>query len=575
MGSDLQVERLEPSAASGALVGALVTAPAIAVLYFGALAFGLPFSPFDAFDWLARVLPGDVITAGIDAIVSAIAGLNLGETSAAAKAIEQMLAVALLLAAGIAAGALFFAVRRRPGGRSTWRAALVAGLVAAALLVALYLGVNQTAVAARPVSVLWLAAISLLWGGALGRIYERLRRLQSAMESGPPIAATPSSPPGSGLHAGPPVETGLINRRQFLLRVGGGAALITVAGAGLGILLESGLAGAQPGQMAVEEGGQSGLPSGLPNTGDPVQPAPGTRPEYTPLDEHFRIDINLVPPGVSAEGWTLPISGLVEKPLTLTLDDLRTRYPVVEQYVTLSCISNPVGGDLIGTTLWTGASLRAILAEARPLPEAAYLQIMSADGFHETVALDLIEQDEQIMLCYAWDSQPLTVGHGFPLRIYIPDRYGMKQPKWITDIEVVADYQEGYWVRRGWDEVAPMRTTAVIDTIATQAVIEDGGRLLVPVGGIAHAGARGISRVEVRVDGGAWEEAQLRAPLSGTAWVIWRYDWPFQEGEHTFEVRAYDGDGVIQEEEPRGVYPGGATGIHSRSAMLLSPAEAG
>lgn len=553
----------EPSAAIGALVGVLVTAPMIAVQYLGTSTFGLPFPPFDAFDWLARMLPGNVITAGIDALVGVITGLNLGKTSATAKTLEQTLAVALVLGLGLATGALLFALQRRlKDSRSVWPG-LAAGITAGALMVALYLSVNQTATATPAVSVLWLLAVSVGWGGAIGYVRARLRQTPPAAVEPPMITAAPAE-----YTPGPPVESGLINRRQFLLRAGGTAAVITVVGAGLGTVLKSDQAGSQPMQVATEGGRQPALPTNLPNAGDPLQPAPGTRPEYTPLDQHYRIDINLIPPSVSAEGWALPVDGLVAQPLRLTLDDLHTRYPAREQYVTLSCISNPVGGDLIGTTLWTGASLQDILAEARPLPGAAYLRITSADGFDETVALDLIRADARIMLCYAWDNRPLTVEHGFPLRIFIPDRYGMKQPKWITGIQVVAEYEEGYWVRRGWDEVARMQTTAVVDTVAAQALIEEGGRLLVPVGGIAHAGARSISRVEVRVDDGPWAEAQLRMPLSETAWVIWRYDWPFQEGQHTFAVRAYDGNGVMQEPELRSPRPSGATGIHSRSAML-------
>jgi len=157
----------------------------------------------------------------------------------------------------------------------------------------------------------------------------------------------------------------------------------------------------------------------------------------------------------------------------------------------------------------------------------------------------------------------LSVDHGFPLRVWIPDRYGMKQPKWITGLEVVDEYQEGYWVERGWDEVAQVKTTSVIDTVAVEALVEQGDQTLVPIGGIAFSGARGISKVEVRVDGGSWQAAQLRAPLSETTWMIWRYDWPFEEGEHTFEVRCSEGDGTPQIEEMQRSRPNGASGIHS------------
>jgi hypothetical protein len=189
------------------------------------------------------------------------------------------------------------------------------------------------------------------------------------------------------------------------------------------------------------------------------------------------------------------------------------------------------------------------------------------------VDIESIMNDARIMLTYAWDGQPLTEGHGFPLRIYIPDYFGMKQPKWITRIEVVADYEEGYWVRRGWDEVARMRATSVIDTVAVDAIYEENGVMLVPIGGIAHAGARGIAKVEVQVDEGEWVEAALRAPLSETTWVIWRYDWPFTEGRHTFAVRCTESSGAPQIEDSAPPRPSGATGIHTRSAAVTAPAD--
>ena len=172
------------------------------------------------------------------------------------------------------------------------------------------------------------------------------------------------------------------------------------------------------------------------------------------------------------------------------------------------------------------------------------------------------------MLCYAWDGQPLRTRHGFPLRIWIPDRYGMKQPKWITEIEVTDEYRDGYWVERNWDKVARVKTVSVIDTVAVDHIIEDGNERRVPIGGIAYSGARGISRVQVRVDGGEWQDAQLRAPLSETTWVIWRFEWPFTAGHHLFEVRCAEGDGTPQIETVSDSRPSGATGIHSREADL-------
>jgi hypothetical protein len=196
------------------------------------------------------------------------------------------------------------------------------------------------------------------------------------------------------------------------------------------------------------------------------------------------------------------------------------------------------------------------------------LFITSGDGFYETVDLDLIRNDRRIMFCYAWNDQLLPKDHGFPLRIWIPDRYGMKQPKWITGIEVTDVDQPGYWVERNWDKVARVKATSVIDTVAVDNMGLVNGQETIPVGGIAYAGARGIGGVEVRVDGGAWQPAQLRAPLSETTWVVWRYEWPFSAGDHLFEVRCTEADGTPQIEEDQAARPDGSSGIHSFEATV-------
>jgi hypothetical protein len=303
----------------------------------------------------------------------------------------------------------------------------------------------------------------------------------------------------------------------------------------------------------------------LPNAGAAVKPAPGTRPEYTPLERHYRIDINTTPPKIDGMMWRLKITGMVEKPLSFTLEELR-RYEPLHQFVTLSCISNPVGGDLISTTRWTGVSLKSFLRGIGLKPSATHLKISSADGFWEILPLDTIMADERVMLVCAWDGVPLREDHGFPLRIYIPDVHGMKQPKWIESIEAMDHWEPGYWVVRGWDKVAKMKATSVIDTIAVDmTIINADQRKLVSIGGIAHAGARGISKVEVRVDDGAWQEAAIRTPLSQTTWVVWLYDWPFQPGKHTFTVRSYDGSGTPQIVEAMPPAPSGASGLFSKN----------
>ena len=538
--------------ATGALVGGLLTASMISIMFLAETIAGLPFAPFNLFNWISRMLPGPVITFGIDLMIDTmlLLGINVADT---AKLAEQGMAVLLFLILGILTGALFFIIIYLRQIKMDILAGLVLGALFGFPIVAISVGLGDTKLHAS-ISFFWLLILFLGWGLAMGWSYRRLYQ----MDKDPSI-------PEEDVQR---VET--INRRQFLIVLGGATAAITVAGTGIGALLSSAERRRRELALADSMAHQSEIPtdSPFPNADDPVVPAPGTRPEYTPLKDHYKVFIDLEATEIDGDSWHLPITGLVNQPLMLTLDDLRNNYEPRNQYVTLSCISGRVGTTLIGTTHWTGVSLQEILDDAHLKEEARFLVISSGDGFYETIDLALITSDDRIMLTYDWDGNPLPVDHGFPLRVWIPDRYGMKQPKWITGIEVVDEYREGYWVERGWDEIAQVKTTSVIDTIAIEALIKDGDKTLVPIGGIAFSGDRAISNVEVRVDGGPWQKALLRSPLSDTTWVIWRINWPFEEGAHTFEVRCIDGDGTPQIEESKKSRPSGATGIHSKEVNL-------
>ena len=301
-----------------------------------------------------------------------------------------------------------------------------------------------------------------------------------------------------------------------------------------------------------------------------ARPAPvnGTRPELTPKGDFYRIDINTRAQEIDEASWQLQVMGLVDEPLNLTLDEIRA-LPSQTQVLTMQCISNRIGGDLTGTAKWKGVRFKHIMDLAGLQSDAQYFVIRSSDDFFETVSMeDML--DERTLLVYDMNDEPLIPKHGFPLRIYIPNRYGMKQPKWIESIEAVDSWVEGYWVVRGWSVEARPRTVSVVDTVAVDMMTGgDEGSPTVEVGGMAWAGARGISSVEVQVDDGDWTEVELISPgLSPLTWMLWRYDWPFAEGRHVFKVRAYDGNGdlqVIEENPPR---PDGATGIHSMSVNV-------
>lgn len=542
-------ETKRPSWWLGAIIGGLLTAPLTAVLFVGEQAADLPFVPFDFFDWLARVLPGDVIRFGINLIVDVIEAFNLGETSSAAKTLEQIQGILFVVGIGAAVGALvFMAARRWPDG--VYRVGMLGGFglgVAFALIHGAVRSASEfVAQAGALPSAVWIVALYSVWGLALAWAYRTLNE--------PYFDDSANS-------------VKQIGRRQFLVQVGGMAASVTVIGAGAGALLNLSRSGSTR-PLETLETAVADLPEGLPNADAAVQPVPGTRPEYTPIDEHYRIDISARPPNINGETYRLRVHGLVQTPLEISLPELLADYEPVDSFVTMSCISNRIAGDLISTTRWTGIPFHLLLDDWGLTDDATHLRLISADGFDEWVEIDLIRRDPRVMLCYAWDGKPLTARHGFPLRIHIPDLYGMKQPKWITEIEVTDSWGEGYWVARRWDAAARVQPVSVIDTVAVNAAEEHDGQIMIPVGGIAYSGAKGISRVQVSVNDGEWQDAQLRDPLSDTTWVLWRFMWPFEAGQHRFQVRCYTAEGNLQPTQVRGVFPSGATGVHTVTTQI-------
>jgi DMSO/TMAO reductase YedYZ molybdopterin-dependent catalytic subunit len=502
----------------GALVGALLTGSLIAVSCLGWQLGGLPFVPFDLFDWIARELPGSVVTAAIESMVGISRALHVGNIGTAAKGAEQVLAIAGLLVVGTLAASVLFGVLGF-SDEPTLLLGAILGAILGHLAVLVEQRTNRIALGSI-VSVAWVVGTFVAWGLAFGWIHDRLHTADNPANAQAAL-------------------DGSIDRRRFLVRLAYATGTPTLLTALWGLVMGS--------RRASVPGARWSDDHALPNGAATVAPVVGTRPEFTRLEDHYRIDTNTRVPIIDANTWRLKIGGLVDHPLELTLADIRREQPL-DQFVTLSCISNPIGGDLIGTTRWTGVSVQRLLDRIILLqPRATHVRITSADGFFECLPLESIRNDPRVMLTYAWDGVPLLAEHGFPLRIYIPDRYGMKQPKWIVAIDATDHWEPGYWVMRGWDREGRMQATSVVDAIDVRAAAADpSGERIVPVGGIAHAGARRVSRVEARLDGGQWREARIRDPLSDTTWAVWRADLPSEPGDHVVSVRCYEGDGTPQ-----------------------------
>jgi DMSO/TMAO reductase YedYZ molybdopterin-dependent catalytic subunit len=283
--------------------------------------------------------------------------------------------------------------------------------------------------------------------------------------------------------------------------------------------------------------------------------------EITPVDHFYKVSKNFQDPVVPAAGWSLRVGGLVGRPLRLTLPQLQA-VPATTEIVTLECVSNDVGGNLMSTGRFTGVPLRDLLTMAEPRPGAAAVNFRANDGYTESLPLSVVMGSAEIMVVHQLDGAPLTAVHGFPARMLIPGRYGMKGPKWLEEIDLATSEGGGFWEAQGWDAEAVVRTTARFDSPSNGTVVRLGP---VPLAGVSFAGTRGVQAVEWSADNGrTWSQATLKPPLSALTWVLWTATWtPAGEGVHTLVVRARDGAGGLQSKETDASYPTGASGYHS------------
>ncbi|WP_218052361.1 molybdopterin-dependent oxidoreductase [Cellulomonas algicola] len=347
------------------------------------------------------------------------------------------------------------------------------------------------------------------------------------------------------------------SRRGFL--VGAGAA--TAAGL-VAVALGRALSGTRRGVQAARDALRLPAParSAPPVPADVQVDVAGVGPWQTPAGEFYRIDTALVVPQVDPESWVLRVHGLVEQEVELTWAELLAS-DLVEAWVTLACVSNPVGGDLIGNQRWLGLPIREVLARARPTADADMVLSRSVDGFTASTPLEVLTDDRDALLAIAMDGEPLPPEHGFPVRMVVPGLYGyVSATKWVVDLEVTRfDAATAYWTDRGWSERGPVKTQSRIEVPRPSAQVDAGD---VVVAGTAWAQHRGIVRVQVRVDDGDWQDAELAGDGGVDSWRQWRWTWPAEPGEHQLFVRAFDPDGP-QTGAQQGEIPDGATGYDS------------
>ncbi len=294
--------------------------------------------------------------------------------------------------------------------------------------------------------------------------------------------------------------------------------------------------------------------------------------EVTPTYLFYRIDKNTIFPVVDAKEWVLTVKGLVDAPLNINYDEIKSM-DSIEQFATLSCISNKIGGDLVSTALWKGIRLRDLLARAKVKPGAKYIVFRCSDGYDVGIPLESGLMDGTI-LAYDMNNEPLTNDHGYPIRAIVPGFYGMMNPKWITEIELVDKTYEGFWQRKGWSNKKNENIYSFIVTPGTQDIKNRFPNLVnetfavdksSPIAGVAFAGDRGISKIEVSSDGGnTWKSATIKDPLSNYTWVLWTSGFtPKVAGDYKIVVRATDKTGQVQTSEFEDPFPDGASGYNA------------
>ena len=295
---------------------------------------------------------------------------------------------------------------------------------------------------------------------------------------------------------------------------------------------------------------------------------PGISPFITPNGQFYRVDTAIIVPQVDPANWTLRIHGMVAREITITFDELLRR-PLIEDYVTLCCVSNPVGGPYIGNAKWLGASYGALIRAAGPQRGADQLLCTSVDGFTSGTPIAVVlDGHRDSLIAVAMNGTALPTAHGFPARLVVPGLYGyVSACKWVVDIEVTTfAAAQAYWVPRGWSQQGPIKTESRIDVPVPGTEVKAGK---VTIAGVAWAQHKGIEAVEVRVSGGPWHEATLATVPGIDTWRQWSFEWDAPKGSYLIEARATDKTGYTQTSLVEDVAPNGASGYPSTQVTII------
>jgi len=497
------------SAPNAALAGGVAMVFALLVAYLASVA-GIPFAPVALGQAIIEVLPGWLSVPLIELL------------QFWAQRLLVIGVVAGFLAAGTIAGA-FLASRRGTTavvaiGAAPWVGAFALGQIFAPLTIDLSASLFDAALGAAAFfgALAWLASAERVSDPALAR-----------------------------------------GRRRVLLGAMSGAAVLTAISLGLG---SAGRAVGTKAARVVATARRLRAKAFVPPADPAFDALERLTGRITANPDHYTVDTALIDPRIVQATWRLEIGGAVEHPFVITYEELLDM-EAVEQAHTLECISNEIGGDLISTAIWTGVPMRDLLERARPRADAFDVVLRSVDGYSDSVRIAKA-MEPGTLVAYLMNGYELPEEHGFPARALIPNIYGMKNVKWLGRIEVATHDYQGYWMERGWSDIAVYNVHSRID-LPRGEVRWAGGT--VPIAGIAFAGSRGVSRVEVSADGGrTWTDARLETAIGGHTWRRWRHEWtPSGTGKHRVVARATDGDGLTETPTRRPPFPSGATGHDS------------